>query len=88
MASITDATPTKRYVIKVEAGAYTEGALTLKANVFIVDIKEEQDMPEKYKVVMIPTQIFFDAQGKEVKRHMGFMNKNDIMQVFRILGVK
>jgi thioredoxin 1 len=59
-----------------------------KANVFIVDVKEEQDMPEKYKVVMIPTQIFFDAQGKEVKRHMGFMDKNDIMQIFRILGVK
>jgi len=36
LASITDAAPTKRYVIKVEAGAYTEGALTLKANVFIV----------------------------------------------------
>lgn len=41
MASITDASPTKRYIIKVEAGAYTESALTLKANVFIVgDLKE------------------------------------------------
>lgn len=41
MASITDASPTKRYIIKVEAGAYTEGALALKPNVFIVgDLKE------------------------------------------------
>ena len=41
MASITDATPSKRYIVKVEAGAYTEGALALKANVFIVgDLKE------------------------------------------------
>jgi hypothetical protein len=41
MASITDASPTKRYIIKVEAGAYTEGALTLKPNVFVVgDLKE------------------------------------------------
>lgn len=41
MASITDATPSKRYIIKVEAGAYTEGALTLKPNVFVVgDLKE------------------------------------------------
>ena len=41
MASITDATPSKRYIIKVEAGAYTEGALALKPNVFIVgDLKE------------------------------------------------
>lgn len=36
LASITDASPTKRYAVKVEAGAYTEGSLTLKANVFIV----------------------------------------------------
>jgi hypothetical protein len=41
MASITDASPTKRYMVKVQAGAYTEGALALKANVFIVgDLKE------------------------------------------------
>ena len=41
MASITDAAPTKRYAIKVEAGAYTEGALTLKPNVFVIgDLKE------------------------------------------------
>jgi hypothetical protein len=41
MASITDASPTKRYILKVQAGAYTEGALALKANVFIVgDLKE------------------------------------------------
>lgn len=36
MAAISDASPTKRYVIKVAPGAYTEGALALKANVFIV----------------------------------------------------
>jgi hypothetical protein len=41
MASITDAAPSKRYAIKVEAGAYTEGALTLKPNVFVIgDLKE------------------------------------------------
>jgi hypothetical protein len=41
MASITDASPTKRYAVKVEAGAYTEGALLLKANVWVVgDLKE------------------------------------------------
>jgi len=59
-----------------------------KANVLFVDVKEEQDMPEKYRVVMIPTQIFYDAQGKEVKRHMGFMDKDDILKTFRLMGVK
>jgi hypothetical protein len=37
LASIVDASPTKRYIIKVKAGAYTEtGVVSLKANVFIV----------------------------------------------------
>lgn len=34
--SITDASPTKRYVIQVAAGAYTEASVELKANVFII----------------------------------------------------
>jgi prefoldin subunit 5 len=34
--SITDASPTKRYVILVQSGAYTEASVSLKANVFIV----------------------------------------------------
>ena len=34
--AITDASPTKRYVIKVMSGNYTEASLALKANVFIV----------------------------------------------------
>lgn len=37
MASITDASPTKRYVISVAAGAYAEGAtLNIKPNVYVV----------------------------------------------------
>lgn len=34
--AITDASPTKRYVILVQTGAYTEASLSLKANVYIV----------------------------------------------------
>lgn len=36
LAAIVDATPTKRYAIKIAAGAYTEASLALKANVFLV----------------------------------------------------
>lgn len=41
LASITDASPNKRYAIKVEAGAYTETNLALKANVFIMGDQKE-----------------------------------------------
>jgi hypothetical protein len=40
MASITDATPSKRYVIKIAAGAYSE-AVSIKANVFLVGESKE-----------------------------------------------
>lgn len=36
LASITDASPTKRYVIKVAVGRYDEASVVLKANVFIL----------------------------------------------------
>ena len=41
LASITDATPSKRYVIKIAAGAYTEASLAIKSNVFLVGESKE-----------------------------------------------
>ena len=35
---------------------------------------------DKFRIQMIPTQIFFNAQGKEVKRHIGFMEKAEIVK--------
>jgi len=59
-----------------------------RANVIFVDIKEERDMPDKYRIQIMPTQVFFDAKGKEVKRHMGFMDNPEIVAEFKALGVK
>lgn len=36
---------------------------------------------------MIPTQIFFDAQGNELYRHVGFIGKEDILAKWKELGV-
>lgn len=41
MASITDATPTKRYVVRIAAGNYTEASVSIKANVFLVGESKE-----------------------------------------------
>ncbi|NMC73138.1 MAG: thioredoxin family protein [Geobacteraceae bacterium] len=59
-----------------------------RANVIFVDIKEERDMAGTYRIMVMPTQVFFDAKGKEVKRHMGFMDKPEIITEFKALGVK
>ncbi|MRR57554.1 MAG: thioredoxin [Deltaproteobacteria bacterium] len=59
-----------------------------RANVIFVDIKQEHDMPERYRIQIMPTQVFFDAKGKEVKRYLGFMDKPEIIAEFKALGVK
>jgi thioredoxin 1 len=41
-----------------------------------------------YRVRAIPTQIFYDKDGKEVQRHEGFMDKKSIVEVMERLGVK
>ncbi len=35
---------------------------------------------------MIPTQIFFDADGRELFRHTGFYGKEDILAKWRESG--
>lgn len=58
-----------------------------RAVVRIIDIGDEPALTEKHGIKMIPTQIFFDANGKEVSRHEGFMPKADIVAKLREMGV-
>lgn len=62
--------------------------LTGKANVLFVDVWKDNTMGERYRVQMIPTQVFFNAEGKEIKRHMGFMGKPEILKELKTLGMK
>lgn len=59
-----------------------------KANVLFVDVREDQAAARKFGIQMIPTQIFFDASGKEVKRHVGGMEKADILKGLKAAGLK
>jgi thioredoxin 1 len=59
-----------------------------KASVLFIDVHENQQAAEKFRIQMIPTQIFFNAQGKEVKRHIGFLEKTEIVNYLKAAGVK
>lgn len=59
-----------------------------RANVTFTDVWATTGLAQDYRVQMIPTQIFFDAKGKEVKRHMGFMSKPDILKELKAAGLK
>ncbi|MBW7866113.1 MAG: thioredoxin family protein [Candidatus Hydrogenedentes bacterium] len=55
--------------------------------VVFVDVWKNPDDAKKHKINLIPTQIFFDADGKELFRHEGFFGKEDILAKWRELGV-
>ena len=57
-------------------------------SVVFIDVWENRAEGSKYGIRMIPTQIFFSADGKELARHEGFMAKKDILAKWRELGVK
>jgi thioredoxin 1 len=59
-----------------------------KAGVLFIDVHDDQAAANRFNVQMIPTQIFFDAKGKEVKRHIGFMDKPDILKELKAAGLK
>ena len=51
-----------------------------------VDVWKNKAEAEKYGIKSIPTQIFFDAEGKELFRHMGFFPRADMLAKWKELG--
>jgi thioredoxin 1 len=56
-------------------------------NVQFIDVWENPNAGEKYRIRAIPTQIFYDASGRELSRHMGFMSKEQILNAFKQFGI-
>ena len=52
-----------------------------------VDVWKNPQAGQQYGVRGIPTQIFYDAGGKELKRHLGFISKQGILDQFQQLGI-
>ncbi|MBN1424363.1 thioredoxin family protein [Candidatus Fermentibacteria bacterium] len=53
----------------------------------VIDVWKDSAPGRAYGIRVIPTQIFFDASGKELWRHEGFMGKEDILKKWAELGV-
>jgi thioredoxin 1 len=56
-------------------------------NVEFIDVWKEPDRAKEYGISIIPTQIFFDASGKELFRHEGFFSKEDILGKWKEFGI-
>lgn len=57
-------------------------------DVVFIDVWENGAAASQHGIEMIPTQIFFDASGKELFRHEGFYGKEEILSKWKELGIK
>lgn len=58
-----------------------------RLEVVFVDVWEDPKAGQPYGIKLIPTQIFYDATGKERFRHEGFFSKEDILAKWKEFGV-
>ena len=58
-----------------------------RASIIFIDVWEHREQAQRFGIRGIPTQIFYDRHGKEMKRHVGFLDKNSIVAIFDELGV-
>lgn len=59
-----------------------------KLDVAFIDLLEDSSAAETYGISTMPTQIFFDASGKELFRHEGFFSREEILSKWHELGVE
>jgi len=57
-----------------------------RMDVEFVDAWKRREDAARYEVQMIPTQIFYDEEGKELYRHTGFFGRDDILSTWHELG--
>lgn len=55
-------------------------------DVVFIDVRENREPATRYGIQAIPTQIFFDANGSELRRHVGFFSKEDILSTWQEVG--
>ena len=51
-------------------------------------IDEEEHAFRRYRVAIVPTQVFLDANGKEVFRHEGVFPKEKLIEKLQLKFIK
>ena len=55
--------------------------------VVFYDVWKSEKQSQKYGVKIIPPKIFFDKNGDEIMRHVGFFSKDDIIKMLKEKGI-
>lgn len=59
-----------------------------RAAIVFIDVWKNRDQVSRFGIRAIPTQIFYDAAGREVYRHVGFMSEAAIVEQLTRMGIK
>lgn len=59
-----------------------------RAAIVFIDVWENSEQAKRFRIRSIPTQIFFDENGREIYRHVGFMGEEDIIKQMKKMGVQ
>ncbi len=59
-----------------------------RLDVEFIDVWKDPGAGQRYGIRMIPTQIFYGADGRELGRHEGFIDRQGILDGFERLGVQ
>jgi thioredoxin 1 len=54
----------------------------------VIDVRQHPEAAREYGIKVIPTQIFYDAEGRERSRHEGFLSREAILATFEKLGIE
>jgi thioredoxin 1 len=57
-------------------------------NVVFVQVRENQVLGARFGIRSIPVQAFFDKNGEEVFRHVGFYAEEEVLKQLAKMGVK
>jgi thioredoxin 1 len=58
-----------------------------KAAIVFIDVWKHNEQAKRFGIRAIPTQIFFNKDGKEIYRHVGFMDETAIINQLKKMGV-
>ncbi|NFV70725.1 thioredoxin [Clostridium botulinum] len=59
-----------------------------KVDTHIVDLTKNPQFGDKYKVSVVPTQVFLDKDGKVFLRHEGMLTKDEIIDIINKMGIR
>jgi thioredoxin 1 len=51
--------------------------------IHVVDVNDNREAIERFKIQIIPTQVAYNAQGEEIFRHIGTLSEDQLLELIK-----